>query len=45
MLTLRADQSPTKGVYLICHDAAHCKDFHFSDINLVTAVSDPLVLV
>ncbi|KAL0944724.1 exopolygalacturonase C 1 [Colletotrichum truncatum] len=30
-------ESTKKGMYIICKDAAHCQDFHFSDITLVAA--------
>jgi len=35
------DESPQKGLYLLCDDAAHCQDFHFSDIDLRTAKGAP----
>jgi galacturan 1,4-alpha-galacturonidase len=35
---LSTDESPKKGVYLLCADAAHCQDFHFDNIDLRTAV-------
>ncbi|OLN87544.1 putative exopolygalacturonase C 1 [Colletotrichum chlorophyti] len=30
-------ESTKKAMYIICKDAAHCQDFHFSDITLVAA--------
>ncbi|QSZ31848.1 hypothetical protein DSL72_001417 [Monilinia vaccinii-corymbosi] len=32
-------KSPDIGTYVLCRDKAHCKDFHFKEINLQTAVS------
>ncbi|TGO53457.1 hypothetical protein BOTNAR_0295g00040 [Botryotinia narcissicola] len=31
------DESPKNGLYLLCHDSAHCEDFHFKGIDLTTA--------
>ncbi|TIC99104.1 putative exopolygalacturonase C [Colletotrichum higginsianum] len=31
------DESTKKGMYIICKDAEHCQDFHFSDITLAAA--------
>lgn len=33
-LTPVADESTEKGIYLLCADADHCKDFHFKNIDL-----------
>ncbi|KAK6596538.1 exopolygalacturonase C 1 [Botrytis cinerea] len=30
-------ESPKNGLYLLCHDSAHCEDFHFEGIDLTTA--------
>ncbi|KZL79771.1 extracellular exo-polygalacturonase [Colletotrichum incanum] len=30
-------ESTKKGLYMICKDADHCQDFHFSDITLASA--------
>ncbi len=35
---LEKGQSPSKGLYLLCRDAAHCKNFRFSNVKLRTAV-------
>lgn len=32
-------QSNQKSLYIMCDDAEHCQDFHFSDIVLIGAVS------
>lgn len=32
-------QSNQKSLYIMCDDAEHCQDFHFSDIVLAGAVS------
>ncbi|KAF7890199.1 hypothetical protein EAF00_008514 [Botryotinia globosa] len=31
------DESPKNGLYLLCHDSAHCEDFHFEGNYLTTA--------
>ncbi|KAH0441254.1 hypothetical protein CcaCcLH18_02164 [Colletotrichum camelliae] len=31
------EETTKKSMYIICKDAAHCQDFHFSDITLVAA--------
>ncbi|KAF7867571.1 uncharacterized protein EAF02_009762 [Botrytis sinoallii] len=31
------NESPKNGLYLLCHDSAHCEDFHFEGIDLTTA--------
>ncbi|CAD6453276.1 c53a9208-42f8-4475-88ac-1a29c83549a5 [Sclerotinia trifoliorum] len=34
-------ESPNNGMYLLCHDHAHCEDFHFEGIDLTTAKGAP----
>ncbi|KAM3067483.1 hypothetical protein ACMFMG_011628 [Clarireedia jacksonii] len=34
-------ESPTNGLYVLCNDHAHCENFKFEDIDLMTAKGEP----